>query len=267
MKYLILNGSGHKGNTWQLVTHAMNVLKKLDDNYDAKEIHLSSMNIPFCCGCSNCFRLGYETCPHYSKIKVIVEEMEQADGIIIASTTYNMSQTALLKNVFDHFCFFIHRPHFFKSKALVITTTGGVGGKKAAKEIASTLYAIGFNQCDLFSKATYSWNDYKPTKETIGQLTKKVNQFYKNINSGKLVSPSWGILIPYNLFRGMSLTYTKEKAFPTKDGEHWSDPNRRNGVYDSSVPIPFYKKPFGQLFYLLGKFMGKQKKMVVTYKK
>ncbi len=35
---------------------------------------------------------------------------------------------ALLKNMFDHICFMMHRPCFFKSKALILTTTGGVSG-------------------------------------------------------------------------------------------------------------------------------------------
>jgi hypothetical protein len=39
------------------------------------------------------------------------------------------------------------------------------------------------------------------------------------------------------------------------------------GVYDKSVYVPIYKRPFGYLFYLIGKYMGKQKKMLVTYKK
>jgi hypothetical protein len=49
----------------------------------------------------------------------------------------------------------------------------------------------------------------------------------------------------------MSLAYQKGTDYETQDGIYWTDEDRRKGVYDSTVKIPFYKKPFGQLFYLL----------------
>jgi multimeric flavodoxin WrbA len=83
----------------------------------------------------------------------IINAMEAAEGVIFASTTYYRRETSILKNLFDHLCFMTHRPHFFTSKALIITTTGGVGGKAAAQGIASFLKSIGFNRCYLFSTA------------------------------------------------------------------------------------------------------------------
>lgn len=165
MKILIINGSAHKGNTWKLVEQAKQYLSGL--NAEFEEIHLIKANLPFCTGCSNCFRLGNEKCPHYSIVGEIIEKIEKADGIIVASTTYNMRETALLKNLFDHLCFMLHRPHFFKSKALVITTTGGVGGSSSAKSISSTLKGIGFNRCYTFHRASFSWNAYEPDDKTL----------------------------------------------------------------------------------------------------
>ena len=40
MKYLIINGSPHRGNTWTVVQAAMKKIKELDANYTAEEIHL-----------------------------------------------------------------------------------------------------------------------------------------------------------------------------------------------------------------------------------
>ena len=152
MKILIINGSAHKGNTWKLVEQAKLDLWKINNEIVFNEVHLIKENLPFCIGCSNCFRVGHEKCPHYSIVGEIIEKMENADGVIFASTTYNMRETALLKNMFDHLCFMLHRPHFFKSKALIITTTGGVGGRACAKSISSTLKGIGFNMNILDSR-------------------------------------------------------------------------------------------------------------------
>jgi len=91
MKYFIINGSPHKGNTWKLV--------------------------------------------------------ECADGIIIASATFNIWETGLLKNLLDHLCHLQHRPCFLGKKALVLTSVGGVGGAGTIKSVTGTLYGIGFNRC------------------------------------------------------------------------------------------------------------------------
>lgn len=265
MKYLIINGSPHKGNSWKLVEVAKTKLLSSDNNAEFQEIHLTNIKLPFCCGCSNCFRFGHERCPHYGIVSEIMNAMDNADGIIWVSATYNMPGTSLLKNLFDHFCFMLHRPHFFKSKALILTTTGGVGAKSAAKSIASTLKGIGFNRCYKFSVASYSWNDYQPKENTIHTLEKVTLKFYKDVKSTKLHSPSCMLLIPYNLFRGMSLAYVKGTPYETQDGIYWTEEYRKKEVYDTSINVPFYKKPIGHLFYVIGKMAGKV--ITVTYKK
>jgi multimeric flavodoxin WrbA len=263
--YLIINGSPHKGNTWKIVEAVKENIQKKDENAVFNEIHLAEENLPFCCGCSNCFRVGHEKCPHSRIIIKIIKAMEDADGIIIASTTYFRRETSLLRNLFDHFCFMTHRPHFFTSKALVITTTGGVGGKSAAKSVSSFLKAIGFNQCFQFSTASLSWNDYKIKEKTKSKLGKVTDKFYRDVISGELRSPSCMLMIPYNLFRGMSLAYVKGTEFETQDGVYWAEKYRKQGVYDSCINVPLYKKLFGQMFYLIGKFAGR--KVMITYRK
>lgn len=265
MKFLIINGSPHKENTWKLVMLAKEYIQREDEYAVFDEIHLAKENLPFCCGCSACFRVGHKRCPHSGTIIKIIEAIDKADGVIFASTTYNRRETSILKNVFDHLCFMLHRPHFFKSKALVITTTGGVGGKSAAKSISSFLKGIGFNRCYLFSTASFSWNDYMVSEKTKLKLSKVASKFQKDVLSGKMHSPSYTVLIPYNLFRGMSLAYVKGTKFETQDGIYWSEEPRKKSLYDNSVSVPFYKKPFGQLFYLIGKFAGG--KFIVTYRK
>ncbi len=265
MKYLILNGSPRKGNTWKLTELAKEQLQTLDGKAEFSEIHMNNQKLPFCCGCSSCFRTGHETCPHSAIILPIISAMEEADGIIVSSTSYAMRETSLLKNLFDHLCFMLHRPHFFQKKALILTTAGGIGAKQAAKSIAAFLSGIGFNRCYQFGVATYSWNDYQVNEKTRLALEKSTKKFYRDLASRKLHSPTVPLLIPYNIFRGMSLCYVKGTEYATLDGDYWTEEARIKGVYDRSVPVPFYKRPVGHLFYLIGKYAGKS--VVVSYKK
>ena len=265
MRYLVVNGSPHKGNTWKLALAAMESIRKQDAAAAFDVVHLMEDGPPFCVGCSACFRLGHERCPHSAVIAEMIRKIEAADGVIVLSSTFNLRETALLKNLFDHLCFMLHRPRFFQSKALVLTTTGGVGARRAARGIASFLRGIGFNRCYPFGVAAYSWNDYRVGERVASRLEKMVRRFQRDVTSRKLHHPSALVLIPYNLFRGMSLTYAKGAAYETRDGLHWTEECRSSGVYDRCVPVPFFKKPLGALFYWIGRMAGR--KLTITYKK
>jgi multimeric flavodoxin WrbA len=240
----------------------MEFIAQKDSQAEFQVIHLIDEKLPFCLGCSTCFRLGHEKCPHFTQTGRLLQAIEAADGVIFSSSAFFTRETALVKNVMDHFCFLLHRPRFFTKKALVLVTTGGVGGGSAAKSIAGFLTGIGFNRCCRFSVAAFSWNDYKATEKTKRKLKKTAERFEKDIASKRLHSPSILAMIPYNLFRGMSLHYAKGTEYATQDGIHWLEDVRRKSVFDKAVPVPFYLRPLGQMFYGLGKTVGK--KIMVT---
>lgn len=265
MKYLVLNGSPHKGNTWRLVECAINKIKQIDTECEIKELHLMELKIPFCIGCSNCFRKGREYCLHKNQIGIVLEAMEWADGIIVASTTFNMRETGLLKNLFDHLCYLLHRPHFFTKKALILTSVGGVGSGGALKSIKGTLHGIGFNKCYTYGCRTVSWNAFCPTTKHEMAIGKIATRFANDVKSQKIHYPKLSLLIPYNLFRGMGRYYAPGSEYATEDGIHWTKESRAHRTYDSQVPLHLYHKAFGSFFFLIGKVMGK--KMIVTYKK
>lgn len=81
----------------------------------------------------------------------------------------------------------------------------------------------------------------------------------------KLHKPSFSSVFVFNLFRGMSTSYTKGTEYETYDGTFWEQQGYRKEIYAPQVPISFWQKFYGRLFYLLGKKMSK--KTIVTYKK
>lgn len=60
MRILIINGSTHKGNTWRLTEKVKEQIEDIDNTAEFEEIHLSEYSIPFCTGCSLCFRKGHK---------------------------------------------------------------------------------------------------------------------------------------------------------------------------------------------------------------
>ena len=267
MKILIVDGCPRKSNTWKLTLLAMEEIRRLCPDTEFEEITLSKLNLPFCTGCSNCFRLGPEKCPHYSIVGEVVRKIEQADGIIICSTCVGCRETTLLKNLFDHWCYMMHRPYFYKSKALIITSAGGKGQAETAQSIETSLLAVGFNRCYQAAFAAISWNAYVPNEKAKRRMGKITRRFLQDVQSGILHSPKYSLILVYNIMRGMGQHYAEGSRYPTADGTWWTDPCRNHSIYFPEVKLPFYKKWFGIIFFYLGKWMGGMKKMEVSYRK
>lgn len=267
MKFLVIDGCGRKGNTWKLTQTAMKAIEEKYPEAEFEELILCKEEIPYCIGCSNCFRLGHEKCPHYGIMGRIIKKIEDSDGVMICSSVYNWSETGYIKTLFDHLCFMLHRPYFYRQKALVITTAGGTGQKKAAKRIAGTLSGIGFNKCYMMPVASTSWNAYEPNKKAKRKAGKKAVSFANDVASEKLHSPKLMSIIPYNIMRGMGHNCTEDSEYPTMDGTWWTTPERKKCAYFPQVKVSLFKRGFGQFFFHLGKWLGGTKSMKVTYRK
>lgn len=243
MKYLIINGSPRKKNTWSIVKQ---VKTNLEGEFE--EIHLIKEKIPLCNGCFKCILKGEDKCPHYDKINPIIEKLRNTDGLIITSPVYAMNVTALLKNFFDHTAYLYHRPEFFDKKALVIVTTAGAGQKKVANYMDETLRHWGFNKV---YKLTYACGgkDYLDTKE----IDKTSQKFSKDLESEKLHSPKFIDIIFYNLWRTMALS--KEPI--ESDKEYWQNTGLINYNFAPAVNLGIIKNIFAKILFFILKLVIK----------
>ena len=132
MKYVIINGSPRKKNTWSMVKQAK---ANLGEDAEFEEIQLMKAKIQMCNGCFKCIMEGEDHCPHKDIVQSIIDKIRWADGIVIASPVYAMNVTGLIKNFFDHTAYLYHRPEFFDKKALIVVSTAGAGQKDVAKYI------------------------------------------------------------------------------------------------------------------------------------
>jgi len=263
MRILIINGSPHKGNTWRLTEKVKEQIESIDNTVKFEDIHLSECNIPFCTGCSMCFRKGHVFCPHNQYIQPIMDKIERCDGVIFAVSCFQGAVPALAKNLTDHLAFLLHRPRYFHKKALIISTTGGVSANSVTKSLANTLPGWGFNKCYQLPIVALSWNDYIPSEKHIKKAYKISNVFYMDLKLKKLHSPKIGVLIPFNLFQAMCEEYAPGTKYETQDGVFWK---QYVGMrYAPGVPLPIHKKMFGKLIFQIGKYLSP--KMIVTYKK
>ena len=244
MKFLVINGSPRRENTWKIVERVKSTLSGLEDNLEFDEIDLIDENIPYCKACYTCFTTGEEYCPHSEKIMPLVEKMFKCDALIITSPVYALNVTALVKNFIDHIAYFYHRPAFFESKAMIIVTTAGAGKDKVGNYLDETLRNIGYNErYKLCFMHSHDSNGYLPLK-TKEKIDKETIKFYNSIKGGKLSSPSMKALVMYNVWRAMA--YNNHIPLDTK---YWRDNNMIDYEYNPKVPCNFIKKIPFKLFY------------------
>jgi multimeric flavodoxin WrbA len=242
MKYVIINGSPRRKNTWKMVEQAKKNLKG-----EFEEIHLMKEKIPLCNGCFNCIVESADKCPHHEKVKPIVDAMMDADRIIIACPVYAMNVTALLKNFLDHTAYFYHRPEFFTKKALVVVSTAGAGQKDVAKYIDETLRHWGVNKV---YKITYACGGKDSLDvKNIDEVSKK---FADDVESKKLHNPKFGDIVFYDVWKAMALSDDPIKA----DRDFWFRNNLVNHDFSPEVKLNIFKKSFSKvMFFILKRFI------------
>jgi len=108
-----------------------------------EEIHLIDFDIKYCNGCMTCMRTGQ--CVIVDDFLSLKEKLANCDGIILATPTYGMSQSARMKNfITDRLGMYsVYTSEFRKKYFVGIATAGAIGAKKTAKMLANT-YAVGF---------------------------------------------------------------------------------------------------------------------------
>lgn len=126
IKVLMINGQNHKGSTY----HVRRMLaEKITKPEEIKEIFLPKDMPHFCCGCTQCFMVSEEKCPHYQEMHWITQLVDEADVLIFTSPVYVYHATGSMKALLDHYAyrFIVHRPEekMFRKQAVVLSTAAG----------------------------------------------------------------------------------------------------------------------------------------------
>lgn len=190
MKVLTIIGTPHKGNTKALVNLFLEELK--DSEFD--EIVLPNDFNEFCYGCANCILKGENMCPHYSKISPIIEKIEKADLIILATPVFVGSCSSAMKAFLDHLAYMwlVHRPKesMFNKVGLILTTAGGSGVKNTTKLLKSNLFYLGvpkiYNYGITTMKMGGNYSDYNKKDVIQKQVKRQTNRIKKSLNKRKV---------------------------------------------------------------------------------
>jgi multimeric flavodoxin WrbA len=165
MKVLIISGTDHKGSTYSI---GRIMAEKVTSAENISEVFLPRDFDEFCCGCTNCFVMGAETCPHAEKLKFITELIDAADVLILTSPVYVYHCTGQMKAFLDHYGWrwMAHRPEekMFGKQAVVVATAAGAGVKSTMKDMADSCFYWGIPQTYRLGRAVAAtdWQSVKP---------------------------------------------------------------------------------------------------------
>ena len=232
MKILAICGSPRKGNTYSVLTS----IKENYPNLDFKVLQLNNINFEFCRGCYACVKRGEDKCPIKDDRDMIIKEILDNDGLLLASPVYSHMVSSTMKNFFDRFGFYAHRPHFFDKYAMSLVTCSGYGAEDAIKYMDKMLSVFGFN---LVPALELHFRPGKMPEKNIIQNQKKTieafDKFIARIEKGGRDKPPLGMLIPFGIFKYVSEI---DKENMSADYEYYKD--KTDYYYDTK--IPFYKK-------------------------
>ena len=82
MKITVIHGQNHKGNTYMI---AHELAEKIGG--EVTEFFLPRDFDEPCLGCWTCFNKDLTHCPHYKKLKPLMDAMDEADVVILAPAT------------------------------------------------------------------------------------------------------------------------------------------------------------------------------------
>lgn len=221
MKILTIMGTSHRGNTRAITDLFLNEFKDEKNEFD--EIVLPNDFHEICYGCANCILKGEDKCPHFSLVNPMIEKIERADLIIIATPIFAMSCSSGLKALLDHLAYIwlVHRPKesMFNKVGLIITSAGGSGVKDTVKLVKNNMFYWGiptiYNYGVTTMKMGGNYIDYKNKDKIKKQVENKSNKIKRSLKNRKV-----GLKTKF-FFKIFGMT--QKNGWNKTDSNYWKD--------------------------------------------
>lgn len=220
-------GTPNKGNTRAITDLFLNELNDKNNEFD--EIVLPKDMQEICYGCANCILKGEEKCPHFNSVHPIVERIEKADLVIIATPVFAMSCSSGLKALFDHMCYMWlpHRPNkkMFQKVGLIITSAAGSGVKDTVRLVKRNMFYWGISNISNYGVTTMkmggNYIDYENKDKIKRQVKNQAKKIKKNLNK---INVGFKTKLYFKIFGMM-----QKNGWNKIDSDYWKEKGWLNG--------------------------------------
>lgn len=232
-------GSGRKRHTYNFSEKFLQALQSFGD-VDYEIVMLSDYNLETCKGCKLCLDKGEQLCPYKDDRDILIEKIENSDGVIFASPNYCFQVSSLMKIFLDRLTFNLHRPRFFGKTFTSIVTQGIAKGEDIVKYLDFIGRGLGFNVINGSCLKSLEPMTEKGQKHIEKIISRKSKEFYEQLVKNEFPSPScWWLMV----FR-MGRTSVRKML-----DENWRDYTyyKEKGWFESDYFYPVSLNPFKKL--------------------
>lgn len=136
---LLASPHGARGNTARLLSLVMEGAAAAGASFEL--VHLDGKNVRPCVACDQCHRTG--VCPQDDEFEAILQNLKDADGVILASPNYIFNVSAQMKAFMDRCCGAIHCLALEGKYGLAVVTSGGGGDDPIIEYMSKFLLVTG----------------------------------------------------------------------------------------------------------------------------
>ena len=200
MKVTAFVGSARKKHTYKATKQLMDNLQSFGD-VECEIVSLSDFHLELCKGCMLCLNKGEELCPFKDDRDMLIDKMNNSDGILFASPNYSFNVSGFMKVFLDRLGFIIHRPRFFGKAFTSIVVQGFYRGGKIISYFNFLGKGLGFNVvrgCCLNSLEPMTTKEQKKTDLIIEKQSKK---FYSTLIKKEYPNPTFFKLMIFRMSR------------------------------------------------------------------
>jgi len=251
LKVTAFIGTDSKQATYKAVLEFEKSLKQLRE-IDFEIVFLKDYHLEFCHSCLNCIIRGGEYCPSKDDRDILLNKIENSDGIIFATPNYAFQVTARMKNFIDRMSFMYHRPRFFGKAATAIVTQGVYGGGGILKYLYSTGESLGFHVSKGCCMTTHRPMTELQQRKLSEEVKKAAIRFNKELIR-PTPSPSFFRIFIFRMAR-TSLKYADKNL---KDYSYYTEKGWFNSDYYYPVKLNPLKKIVGKIIDIIGTRMAK----------
>lgn len=204
MKITAIYGTDHVGSTVALARTLIDQLQT--DPSDVTEFFLPRDFSHYCTGCGACFEAAAPLCVQSGgQLTPILQAIDAADVIILASPVYVYHVTGAMKSFLDHFgCrWLIHRPNgaMTRKTAVLLTTAAGSGIKQTLRDLKDSMNWWGVGTVYTYGSRVQALRPQQVTPKIKAALQKDMAHLAHRIVSAQKTKPRIGVRARYWLGR------------------------------------------------------------------
>lgn len=185
MKIAVFNGQNHRGSTYHI---GKMLVDSISGENEITEFFLPKDLNHFCMGCYRCIE-NETKCPYYEEKQKLLKVIEQADLLIFTTPNYCMAPSAGMKSFMElTFTYWMsHKPRkcMFEKKAVVISTTAGIGANWAIKPVKRMLFYWGVPWVKTFGISVQAMNWAGVSDKKKAKIQSKISKLAKVLSDEK----------------------------------------------------------------------------------